>query len=482
MARRKIVLALLIIAALGMGMVSLAAATPWILSEDKPLQILGYDVYKFEGSGHYAIFYPMPNGSVKLLKTGKVGILPTFVKVPRNAWLKEYATTGNTLKAVPTPIAIFVNERGLGIASLRGSRVKLKELEIPKTARVTTASARPCPTGYIPEGYRYCIPKDPTSNWIKIIASKVVTDEISFLGFRVDNYVLKGIDFEMKLRLNDATYSHWTAGIDVGPITIFTTEFGDKFEGKELKLEYTTPAEIDPQGSAWSRYVNLDVKYVVAVYGVLAYDRYTGKYTEMPVTLTYPLEILTTGSYKIYESTDGTQRYVEFNPGSTLYVPSVTKDPHYLTIPQSMNSERIWVDHRGGRRLIVDEWITNGWYFSSESSFSVPLGPGAVEALEKAGVLSKYPSIGRVLNSLSLTIGFHKTSSQESELIYRLQATPNRDCYALRYYQNLNVAKDYNKVKVPLFLITMTDGKSPGICNPRTGLCATSTGMDKENS
>ncbi|MDI3476165.1 MAG: hypothetical protein PWQ95_1893 [Thermococcaceae archaeon] len=229
---------ILFVAALSLSIVFMLALTNWGLSGDKTLQIFGYDVYKFEGSGHYAIFYPMPDGSVKLLKSGKVGIFPTFVRVPRDAWLKEYATTENTLKATPTPIVIFVNDKGLGIASLRGSRVELKELEIPETREAVPASARSCPQEYVPEVYRYCIPKDPTSGWIKIIASKIVTDRISFLGLRVDNTVLKDVIFDMRLALNGATYSHWTAGIDLGSVTLFTTEFGDRFEGEGLKLHY----------------------------------------------------------------------------------------------------------------------------------------------------------------------------------------------------------------------------------------------------
>ncbi|MDI3476170.1 MAG: hypothetical protein PWQ95_1898 [Thermococcaceae archaeon] len=439
---RKTVLALFLVAVITLSIISLVAATIWGLSEEEPLQIFGYDVYKFEGSGHYAIFYPMPNGTIKLLKTGKVGMFPTFVKVPRDAWIKEYANKGDTLKATPTPIVIFVNERGLGIASLKGSRVKLKELEIPETSEVAATSTNPCPKDYIPEGYRYCIPKDPTSNWIKIIASKVVIDEISFLGLRIDNHVLKDINFDMRLFLSEATYSHWTAGIDVGPVTLITTKFGESFRGKGLT---------------------------------------TGEYTEMPLVLTYPLEILTTGSYTIYETPDGGQKYFESNPGSTFYVPSITREPHYLEIPSSADSERIWINQGDGRRFIIDEWLTESWHLSSESSFSIPIGPAAVKALEKAEVLKKYPQVRRILNSISLTIGFHKTANQMSMLIYSLQATPREDCYALRYYQKLDVAEDYNKVKVPIFMVTVTNGKSPGFCDPRTGHCTTSTDItDKE--
>ncbi|WP_054840271.1 hypothetical protein [Thermococcus sp. JCM 11816] len=162
MIRRKTVVVLFLMSTLSLSIVSLVAAATWGLSEgEPPLRIFGYDVYKFEGSGHYAIFYPMPDGSIKLLKTGKIGIFPTFVKVPRNAWIKEYATTGNTLKAMPTPIVIFVNDKGLGIASLKGSRVKLKELEIPEISKITTASAHSCPKDYIPRRIPLLHPKKP---------------------------------------------------------------------------------------------------------------------------------------------------------------------------------------------------------------------------------------------------------------------------------------------------------------------------------
>ncbi|WP_297066379.1 hypothetical protein [Thermococcus sp.] len=79
-------------------------ATNWATSENSKMEVFGYNVYKFQGSGHYAIFYPLPDGTVKLLKTGKVGTLPVFLKVPREAWLKEYSKNPTALKALPTPL------------------------------------------------------------------------------------------------------------------------------------------------------------------------------------------------------------------------------------------------------------------------------------------------------------------------------------------------------------------------------------------
>ncbi|WP_297073021.1 hypothetical protein [Thermococcus sp.] len=48
------------------------------------------------------------------------------------------------------------------------------------------------------------------------------------------------------------------------------------------------------------------------MFGVLAYDRYTGKFTNIPITATYPLEILSTGKYTIHETQNG-PTYVEGN-------------------------------------------------------------------------------------------------------------------------------------------------------------------------
>ena len=146
-------------------------ATNWATSENSKMEVFGYNVYKFQGSGHYAIFYPLPDGTVKLLKTGKVGTLSVFLKVPREAWLKEYSKNPTALKALSTPIIIFVNDNGIGIESLHGSRITLKPFQIP--TKPEPLSIRPCPGGYVPVGGRYCVPKDPTSNWVDVIRCRV---------------------------------------------------------------------------------------------------------------------------------------------------------------------------------------------------------------------------------------------------------------------------------------------------------------------
>ena len=181
-------------------------AINWTTGENSEIKIFGYNVYNFQGSGHYAIFYPLPNGTVKLLKTGTVGRLPVFVKVPKEVWLREYSKNPTALKALPTPLVMFVNDNGIGVESLHGGRIALKPFRISN--KMEPLNVRPCPSGYVPVGSRYCVPKDSTSNWVDVIASKTVTEPISFLGLEVDNRVLRDLVFTMWLFLGESTYSY----------------------------------------------------------------------------------------------------------------------------------------------------------------------------------------------------------------------------------------------------------------------------------
>ncbi len=451
------------------------ATNGWVLDGNTPVKLFGYNVYKFQGSGHYAIFYPLSNGSVKLLKAGKTGILPVLVKIPRESWLKEYSKHPTALKALPAPLVIFVNDKGIGFATLRGSKVTLKPLQIPNKPKTT--GPKTCPSGYVPFGTEYCIPQNPTTNWIDIIASKTVIEPISFLGLEIDNQVLKNVYFDMCLFLSEGTYSYWTIGIDVGGVTVESVKLGEHFEGKVLSIKYYTPSSVSPNISTWLRYVNLFVKYEVVVFGVLSYDRYTGKFTRIPVTTTYPLEILSTGRYTIYETQNGT-RCVEGNY-SQLFAPKITSEPNYYKIPSSADITRKYINSGNGRRTIIEKVINSNWEFSSSSSISIPIGPAAVETLEEAGILSEYPLVSDELNALSLTLGFHEYSSEYSTLHYAINALPVRDCSVL-FYNTTVRTQDYQHVGVPMLFITVTDGKSQEICNPHTGLCAESGGKNSD--
>ncbi|ASJ10488.1 hypothetical protein A3L12_03825 [Thermococcus sp. P6] len=95
-------------------------------NDEEVVKIFGYNVYKIHGSGNYTIYYPLPNGSVKVLKRGKVGFFPVFVKVPEEEW--EKVAGGDGLFAAPTPMMLYVTEDGrFGITSLSASRVELGE-------------------------------------------------------------------------------------------------------------------------------------------------------------------------------------------------------------------------------------------------------------------------------------------------------------------------------------------------------------------
>jgi len=474
---KKLKILSLVLVLLFFGSTLAIATTNWTTSENYEMEVFGYNVYKFQGSGHYAIFYPLPNGTVRLLKMGKVGALPVFVKIPRGAWLKEYSKNPMVLKALPTPVVVFVNDKGIGVESLHGSRITLKPFQIP--TRPEPLSIKPCPGGYVPVGSRYCVPKDPTSNWVDVIASKTVTEPISFLSLEIDNKVLGDVVFTMWLFLSESTYSYWTVGIDLGGIEVRSAKVGENFEGKSLDIEYSTPGTITPNNPTWSRYLNLYVKYQVVVFGVLAYDRYTGKFTKIPITATYPLEILSTGKYTIHETQNG-PTYVEGNPNG-LFSPQITSQPQYYRIPTQVDLERKYVSAEGGRRTLVDKRSVSYSELSSSSSISIPIGPLAVNELESIGVLSKYPGVLRELEIVSLTLGFHKMSGEISGFHYFLSAIPQRDCSVLSYKITLRT-QDYQHVGVPMLLVTVTDGNSGGLCNPQTGVCISShdgNGIDR---
>jgi len=454
MSKLKKIVSLVIILVVSSSALVLAT-NGWVLDGNTPVKLFGYNVYKFQGSGHYAIFYPLPNGSVKLLKTGKVGILPVFVKIPEKQWLKEYSKNLTALKALPAPLVIFVNDRGLGFATLKGSKITLKPLQVPNKPKTT--GLRTCPSGYIPFGTRYCIPQNPNTNWIDIIASKTVIEPISFLGLEIDNQVLKNVYFDMALFLSEGTYSYWTIGINVGGVTVTSVKRGEHFEGKALSIDYYTPGTINPNNSTWSRYLNLYVKYQIIVFGVLAYDRYTGKFTKIPITATYPLEILSTGKYTIHETQNGT-KYVEGNE-SWAFAPIITSEPNYYKIPSSENITRKYISSGNGRKTIIEKVINSNWEFSSSSSVSIPIGPAAVETLEEAGVLTEYPLVSDELDALSLTLGFHEYSGETSNLHYAINALPVRGCSVL-FYNTTVRTQDYQHASVPMLLVTVTDGKS----------------------
>ncbi|GAB6136538.1 hypothetical protein [Thermococcus prieurii] len=461
---RKLGLLLFLLLLTG-SVTSIVVATAWLPDENTTIEILGYNLYKFEGSGHYAVFYPLPNGSAKLLKTGKVGLLPTLIKIPREEWLRAFsAENNNVLRTQPVPLVIFVNDKGLGFATLRGSKIILKPIEVPNNPSVMTTKA--CPKGYVPEGPRYCVPNDVTTNWVEVLESKTITEPISFIGIRVENNVLRKLEFEMWLFLHRSTYAYWTVGLNVGPITVYTKKLGEHFEGKGIDIGYRTPGNIHPEDSVWSRYVNLYVKYQVVVFGVLAYDRYTGKFTKLPVMATYPLEIISEGRYTIEETSNG-PKFVEGTKG--LWSPFISSEPHYYRVPDSSQVQRIWLSSSGEQTIVYMRGHSSD-NFTSESSLSVPIGPGIVKALQETGLISKYPNLIKVLNSISLTFGFHYYSGEQSGFLYSIKGTPEHDCYALVYIMKVNTS-NYRHVDVPILLVTVTNGKSSGSCDPRTGLC-----------
>ncbi|WP_258083691.1 hypothetical protein [Thermococcus thermotolerans] len=243
MVKKKPLLVVLLLILLGgttAGALNYAAG-----NEDSVTRIFGYDVYRIEGSGNYIIYYPLPNGSVEVLKKGKAGgFFPTFVKVPRQEWIKELSTGEKALYAPPTPVILYVTKDGrLGVKSITSSRVNLeseKILNLKGGYQIQSKSS--CPRGWIDFGGRYCLNPQWDLYFESRAKSKTFTEWVSVMGLKIENKVAEKVDFDWHLVLSKSTYSYWTIGIDMGPFTVLSVSKGHRFEGWTLDVYYKTTA------------------------------------------------------------------------------------------------------------------------------------------------------------------------------------------------------------------------------------------------
>ncbi|WP_240910700.1 hypothetical protein [Thermococcus sp. MV11] len=439
-------------------------------SENSVTRVLGYDVYRIEGSGNYIIYYPLPNGSVKVLKKGKAGgFFPTFVKVPRHEWIKELSTDEKALYAPPTPLILYITEDGkLGVKSITSSRIKLeseKTLNLKGDYQVQAKGS--CPRGWIDFGGRYCIDPQWSLHFDSRATSKTFNEWVSVMGLKIENWAAERVNYNWLLHLSESTYSYWTVGIDAGPFTVLSTTIGEHFRGWELKVGYYSDGNLPINSDDWERYLNIRVEYIVAHAKVPAYDKVTRKYTDIQIAQTYLMKIHSTGEYKIVESNDGRKLTTE-SPGSNP--PKITATPNIWAIPKDCEWNRTPIPPRTSK-LAISVWQTQSDSFKSSSSFSIPIGSLAGRYLANTN-----PQLGKLANALSITIGFHKHNNAKSEVAYTLSVDSRKSCYAM--YSVLKVRREGNgaRVTVPLVFGVVTDGKVPSPpCNPRTGVCVDST-------
>ncbi|WP_240912025.1 hypothetical protein [Thermococcus sp. GR5] len=297
-------------------------------NEDSVTRILGYDVYKIEGSGDYIIYYPLPNGSIKVLKKGEAGgFFPTFVKVPRQEWIRELSTGEEALYAPPTPLILYVTKDGkLGIKSLTSSRVELdgeKTLNLKGGVGVQVIGS--CPRGWIDFGGRYCLNPQWDLYFESRAKSKTFNEWVSVMGLKIENKVAEEIDFDWDLVLSRSTYSYWTIGIDVGPLTVLSVSKGHRFEGWALDISYQSLGPLTVNSNTWERYLNIKVEYIVAHAKVPAYDKLTRRYVDIEIAQTYPIKIHSTGKYTIWESPT---RGIYFTESQGNNPPRITTTPN----------------------------------------------------------------------------------------------------------------------------------------------------------
>ncbi|KUH33393.1 hypothetical protein APY94_06100 [Thermococcus celericrescens] len=471
MVRKKPLLVVLLLILLGGTTVGALNYTAG--NEDSVTRVLGYDVYKIEGSGNYIIYYPLPNGSVKVLKKGKAGgFFPTFVKVPRHEWIKELSTAEKALYAPPTPLILYITEDGkLGVKSITSSRIKLeseKTLNLKGDYQVQAKDS--CPQGWIDFGGRYCIDPQWSLHFDSRAKSKTFDEWVSVMGLKIENRVAKEVEHHWLIQLSRSTYSYWTFGIDVGPFTALSVSKGHRFEGWKLDISFESVMSIPIETDHWERYLNIRVEYIVANAKVPAYDRFTRSYTEIDIVMVYPIKIHSTGRYTIKESAS---RGIYFTESNGINPPRITTTPNIWRIPENAKWNKTWIPYSRGEESAIYLRQSQSERFKSSSSLSIPIGQAAGKYLTRIS-----PKLGKFASTISITFGFHKKEKTTSLVEYSVDIKPRKSCYAMYSVLGVNVgtSETKTKVKVPLVFGVITDGKVPSpSCNPRTGVCVDST-------
>ncbi|ASJ10480.1 hypothetical protein A3L12_03785 [Thermococcus sp. P6] len=445
------------------------------------VKIFGYNAYRIHGSGRYVIYYPLPNGSVKILKRGKAGFFPTFVKVPEEEWVKALSTGEKALYAPPTPLILYVTEDGkLGVKSLSTSRVELDgenaldlkggiqttELKTVSGKEAGVQTSHSCPNQWIDLGGRYCLNPQWDLQFDSTAKAKTFNEWISVAGLKVENNAAEEVDFDWILYLTRSTYSYWTVGIGVGPFTVLSVSKGKQFDGWTLYVDYQSFPYLTVNSDNWGRYLNIKVEYIVAHAKVSAYDKLRGDYVDIDVAKVYPMKIHSTGKYRIRESpTKGTY----FTEADGDNAPRITTTPSMWRIPNDADWKRKWLN-AGSWETVVDIYQTQGSSFSSSTSLSIPIGYAGGKYLA-----SLSPTLSRVANTLSLTVGFHTYTGAFSYAKYSVYVKPKKDCYGMYSVFGVNWELTGPEVSVPMVFSVVTDGKvSSPPCDPRTGTCTTS--------
>nr|CCE70772.1 TPA: hypothetical protein PAB0875 [Pyrococcus abyssi GE5] len=423
-----------------------------IMSENSITRILSYDVYRIEGSGDYIIYYPLPNGSIKVLKKGKANsFFPVFVKVPREEWTR---IPGKALYAPPTPLILYVTRDGkLGVKSITSSRIKFDDGLDLKGNQIQIKSA--CPKGWIDFGGRYCL----SPKWsLQFNAEAKVLDEwVSIMGMKIENKTIERMDFDWDLVLSRSAYSYWMIGIDVGPFTIpFVSR--KHLEGWVLSISYEPigPLSIN---NTWERYLSVRVEYLVIHSRVPAYDKLVGKRIWIEITQTYPIKIHSTGDYTIWESP---ARGIYFTESKGDNPPRITTTPNIWSISKEVKWKRKLINSTGHwvGAILVKKHPANS--FSLGSSLSIPIDYGG------------FPS------SLSLTAEFRKYMNAVSIILYSVDVKPRKSCYAMYSVLDVKVGESEPRVAVPLVFSVITDDETlTPPCNSKTGLCITTTNPEQ---
>ncbi|WP_240910635.1 hypothetical protein [Thermococcus sp. MV11] len=415
-------------------------------------EFLSVEQVPVQGSAKAFIFQPSTDGDVKLLKQGRIAGTLTF-RSENRAW--ERLNTNN-LHSIPTPLIVYFTKDGkVGVKSIVPGRKLVLEgmfsiedvagpsgrpdLDLPLSARIrykvrSLLGTSSCPRGYEELNARYCI----IENWEYLkdsyyADSRTFVEWVPFMGLKVrteGGKKIERIGASWGIQLTTSTRAVWSLSVDGIPVL----DFGSSYSGSTLKVSYAPEPDVRTENGYLDRYLNLPLKYVVAIYNIPVYDKWRKQYASIPIAGVYPIEVTMSGFHEV------TERDLNRNKILTDYLLS----SQFPTVNTGSKVKVFRTTSYGTYDNIVFEFRGS----SNHKFYSVPLGGSAASWL-----WSKLPGAG----ALSITFSYSNTS--QSVVTYGIRvmnAPPNQLYYATVLKRDIELTKD--NVELAMYFTTIDDG------------------------
>ena len=259
---------------------------------------------KMENPSTFALaLQPLPNGKLTVLEKGSLGkVLEATVR--NGEWVTYLKEDSHVLKSVPAPIVLyFTSDNRIVVGTLKdgklGQTVELNLTKLLERAGSgnTGKGVSECPKGYVQVSDRYCIDENEPVVKGRV---KLVQEWVPFMGMKIDTVrePINVVSLSWGIILDSTAVAGYTLNVAGTPAAVP----GNEYDGEKLRIAYS-PEGIGLRTSNGSieRYVNLPLRYLTFRMEIACYDRYTGEYTHIPISGTYPVEIQLTGEYNLTE-------------------------------------------------------------------------------------------------------------------------------------------------------------------------------------